>query len=385
MSALSGIRVVDIGGTVATGYCGKLFADHGATVIDVEPPEGVATRQLAPFLEGAEASERSALHRWLSTNKASVVLPREGRVDALASLMDQADVLLTSDVDSNELGIDLEALRTTAPNLVCSSITWYGKFGPYANYAGSDAVTQSLAGMVRGIGRPDRPPTLPTGYQAQVIGGLTAFIGTMAQVLARELGNATGITQLDTSILEANLCFTEVGSVAGYGTDLISTRLGVNRFPPTYPLGIFPCRDGWIGVTVLTPSQWHAFCALLDLNECARVPAYQTALGRLEAAAVLEPLFAPRLRNWSTEDLFHRAQQARIPLALVPTMEQLFDVDQYSLRGAFAPITHADAREQSPELRGPVAPFRLYGSAGLPNGRAPRLGEHTEALIGAGR
>ena len=44
--ALHGIRVVDIAGTVATGYCGKLFADHGARVIDVEPPDGAATRRL---------------------------------------------------------------------------------------------------------------------------------------------------------------------------------------------------------------------------------------------------------------------------------------------------------------------------------------------------
>ncbi len=42
---LAGIRVLDIGGTIATGYCGKLFSDHGADVVDVEPPEGAPTRR----------------------------------------------------------------------------------------------------------------------------------------------------------------------------------------------------------------------------------------------------------------------------------------------------------------------------------------------------
>jgi crotonobetainyl-CoA:carnitine CoA-transferase CaiB-like acyl-CoA transferase len=373
--ALHGIRVVDIGGSVATGYCGKLFADHGATVIDVEPQQGAATRALAPHCHGADRHESSALHRWLSTNKRSVVLDTRRDADRgiLRQLVSSTDVLLTSEPE------DALQLQPPSSDLVTSRITWFGCSGPYAKFAGSDAVVQSLAGMVRGVGAPDRPPMLPTGYQAQVIGGLTAFIGTLTQVLARELGNARGATTLDTSILEANLCFTEVGAVAGYGTDVIGTRMGVNRFPPTYPLGVFPCRDGWIGVTVLTPSQWHAFCALLDMNEYAHVPAYQTALGRLEAAAVLEPIFAPRLADWSAAELFNTAQSARIPLALVPTMEQLFGVDQYVARGAFAPVSHEDGIP----LCGPVVPFRLYGAPGFANGPAPRLGQHTQAILQA--
>jgi crotonobetainyl-CoA:carnitine CoA-transferase CaiB-like acyl-CoA transferase len=372
--ALQGIRVVDIGGSVATGYCGKLFADHGATVIDVEPPDGAATRRLAPHLPQCEPHESSALHRWLSTNKHSVVLQTQRDDDALQRLIASADVLLS------DRPIDCACLHTPTSktsNLVVSNITWFGCSGPYADLAGSDAVVQSLIGMVRGIGAPDRPPMLPTGYQAQVIGGLTAFIGTLTQVLAREMGNAHGMVTLDTSIFEANLCFTEVGAVAGFGTDVVGTRLGVNRFPPTYPLGVFACRDGWIGLTVLTPSQWHAFCALLDLDQLAHVPAYQSALGRLEAAADLEPAFVARLAQWSAEELFNRAQQARIPLALVPTMEQLFNVDQFVLRGAFAPITHADGAP----LNGPVVPFRLHGTPASANGRAPRLGADTAQIL----
>jgi crotonobetainyl-CoA:carnitine CoA-transferase CaiB-like acyl-CoA transferase len=373
--ALQGIRVVDVAGTVATGYCGKLFADHGAQVIDVEPPQGATTRRLAPFVATATPPESSALHRWLSTNKSSVVLDLVDRADraALAQLCAMTDVLLTGDAQ-REAPIEIDGAH-----LLQASITWFGLNGPYAGCAGSDAVIQSLAGLVRGIGRPDAPPLLPSGYQAQVIGGLTAFIGTLAHVLARELGNAAGPVRLDTSIFEANLCFSEVGGVAGWNTDVVGQRLGVNRFPPTYPLGVFACRDGWIGVTVLTPSQWHDFCALLDIDEVAHVPAYQTALGRLESAATLEPLFAPRLREFAVLDLFHRAQRARIPLAPVPTMEQLFGIEQYVERGAFAPILHADGAR----LDGPVVPFRLYATPAAANGRTPRLGEDTAEVLGA--
>lgn len=377
--ALAGIKVLDLGGTVATGYCGKLFADHGATVINVEPPGGgFGTRSLAPFLPDAAPAERSALHAWLSTNKRSVTLDldRASGVAALKVLARDAAVVLDG-ARPGELaarGITLAGLAGVAPRLVLSGITWFGQQGPYAQFAGADGVCLALAGSVRGIGIPGAPPVLPTGYQAQIVGGLSAFIGTLGLVLAREMGTDSGPVQLDTSIHEAALCLTEVGAVAGFNSGVSGTRLGVNRLPPTYPLGVFPCRDGWIGVTVLTPSQWHAFCELLDMPEVARVPEYQTALGRFVAAEHLEPLFAPRLLQWSAAELFNRAQGMRIPLALVPTMEQLFSVEQFVLRGAFAGVTGGGAT-----FAAPVIPFRLYGTPALANGKAPRLGEHNGA------
>ncbi len=72
--ALDGIKVLDIGGSVATGYCGKLFADHGAQVIDIEAPAGAATRSLPPYCVDAEPPENSALHTYLSANKHSIGL-----------------------------------------------------------------------------------------------------------------------------------------------------------------------------------------------------------------------------------------------------------------------------------------------------------------------
>ncbi len=31
-------------------------------------------------------------------------------------------------------------------------------------------------------------------------------------------------------------------------------RAGINRFPPTCPVGIYPTRDDWLGVTLVTPA-----------------------------------------------------------------------------------------------------------------------------------
>jgi crotonobetainyl-CoA:carnitine CoA-transferase CaiB-like acyl-CoA transferase len=373
MQALTGITVLDIGGTVATGYCGKLFADHGARVIDVEPLHGAATRRLAPFNGRAAAPENSALHAYLSTNKRSVALDvnhADGRA-LLLELARDAHVVLDAAAPGAH-AVSIEALAGVAPTVVLSSISWFGQSGPYAQFSGSDAVCHALVGMVRGIGPEPGPPVLPAGYQAQIVGGLTAYIGTLGQVFAQELGNRAGPCRLDTSIFEANLCFTEVGAVGASYTGLASRRLGVNRFPPTFPLGIYPCRDGWIGVTVLTPSQWRAFCALLDMNELVDFASYQTTLGRLADSAYLEPIVMQRVASRSAQELFARGQALRVPLALVPTMEQLLHVDQYVARAAFGEVSHASQGA----FAAPVTPFRLYRTPATPGGIAPTLGAH---------
>ncbi len=377
--ALAGIRVLDVGGTVATGYCGKLFADHGADVVDVEPPQGAATRALAPFNDRAIAPDNSALHAYLSANKRSVsvdVRSAAGR-ELLLALARNADVVLDATVGRDPLS--LADLAAVSPRVVFSRVTWFGQSGPYAGFAGTDSVCHALIGMVRSIGPEQGPPLLPSGYQAQIVGGLSAYIGTLGHVIAGELGNRTEPCQLDTSIYEANLCFTDVGAVGAFNSGVVAPRMGVNRFPPTFPLGIYPCRDGWIGVTALTPSQWAAFCALLDLPDLAAVPAYQTTLGRLADAAVLEPIFKRRVAEQSAAELFHRGQSMRIPLALVPTMEQLFDVDQYVARGAFGTISHP----LQGDMTAPMTPFKLYRTPALAGGVAPKFGADTRATLAA--
>ena len=67
MSALKGLRIVELAESVAGEYCGKLLADFGAEVVKVEPPgRGSATRAMTP----------PSVFAYLNTNKRSVELDR---------------------------------------------------------------------------------------------------------------------------------------------------------------------------------------------------------------------------------------------------------------------------------------------------------------------
>ncbi len=365
--ALGSLRIVDVSGTVATGYCAKLFADYGAEVINLESDGGFPTRSLPPFLPEAQFPEASALHAYLSTNKYSVRAGTLSREEC-ARLLDEADLVLDDGTGTLPVA-DCRKVRC--------SISWYGLTGPYAGYAGTDAQCYALNGMLRLIGRIEGPPIMPTGYQAQFVGGITAYIASLGLLLAGELGNRHGPVHLDTSIFESTMCFTDVGAITAHNTGLQASRMGVNRLPPTYPMGVFPCRDGWIGLSVLTPKQWHAFCALLDMNDFAAVPLFQSAIARNEAADVLEPIFSEKLLDLSAEELFYRGQAAGIPLARVPTMEELFGVDQYIERRAFTEATIGDRA-----LTVPSVPFRLFATPPSFGGPVAALGAHDAEYAG---
>ena len=110
------------------------------------------------------------------------------------------------------------------------------------------------------------------------------------------------------------------------------------------------------------------------LQALADVELFQSAIGRLQGIDLIEPLMVERLAGFSAEDLFYRGQRARIPLARVPTMEELFSVDQFRERRAFATATLAGGDE----LVVPSAPFRLFETPPAFGGPVAEFGQHTE-------
>ena len=351
------LTIVDVSGSVATSYAAKLFADYGAAVVNLEPANGFATRTLAPLMTNGA----SAMHAYLHTNKQSVVATHSRITDE--PVLRRADLVIF-DPDCLPQADSLSGIK-----LNTCAISWYGLTGPYSGMRGSDATIHALSGLMRGIGTPHGPPMIPPGFQAQIIGGLSAFNGALGHLLAQRMGNRHEHFQLDASVLEANMCFTDLAAINAYMGNPQPPRMGINRFPPTYPLGIWPCKDGWLGVTNLTHGQWKAFCKLLDLEHFADIELFQSSVSRLESADLLEPEILAALSRHSAEDLFYRGQAMRIPLARVPTMEELFEVDQYRSRQAFSEVNAA-----GDSFAAPSTPFRLFSTPPHLGGPVAELG-----------
>jgi crotonobetainyl-CoA:carnitine CoA-transferase CaiB-like acyl-CoA transferase len=88
---------------------------------------------------------------------------------------------------------------------------------------------------------------------------VTAYIAACAALLLglrRE--NGSSHARLDVSILDANLALSEMHLHLYERDGMPMERLGINRYFPTAPCGIYPCRTGWVGITIATPDQWRA-------------------------------------------------------------------------------------------------------------------------------
>ncbi|KQW22210.1 carnitine dehydratase [Afipia sp. Root123D2] len=368
---LSKFRVVELGTGDTLGYCGKLFADFGAEVIKIEPTGGDPGRRVEPRVDAGSGERESVHFAWLNTNKSSIIADPETPEGArrITALLETADVLLDARhppvAESSELSH--AKLRAAMPGLAITAISWFGEHGPYRDYAVTESVCRSLAGLVKLVGHVEGPPVLPRDGQTGPIAGITAFIPTLAGLY----GNAHGARRFAINNFDAMLQISEFDIGLALESGFSRPRPGINRFGRGYPSGNFPTKHGWLGITVVTPAQWAAFCQLIELPELAKEPKYSATIGRFLHADELGAIIRPVLLHKTAMDWFQRGIELRLPLAVVPDMKELLEQEVHRSRGAFGTVNIGDA-----SFEGPVVPQHLTRSRPLPNGRAPRAGEH---------
>ncbi len=408
-AALDDIRVLDLSSEIGA-YCGKLLADLGADVIKVEPPGGDPARNVSPFYHDEPGPDRSLYFLNLNTSKRGVVLDLEsepGR-DVLRELVATADVVIESFPPAylDGLGLRDEALRSLRPDLIHTSITGFGLWGPHAAYLAPDIVGVAMAGLMWLAGDPQDPPNLPPAHQGFLSASIQAAAGTLMALYHRDL---TGEGQhVEVSMQEALLIAQET---AMQGWDLNRTvrgRAGARAaLPIVVPgLGPYEASDGWIWAYVGTPggAPWWELLSWMQAEGKAEDlgdDPYRSVIEQLNLRfltvtvmdaeqrkqhaptlahidEVLRRFFAAKTK-W---ELYEQGQNRRLLIGIVSTPEDLANNPQLNARAWFQEIEHAAAGDT---LRLPGPPYRLAETPWRIARRAPTLGEHTsEVLADAG-
>ena len=145
---LQGLRVLEIGDNAQV--CGKVLACLGADVIKIESPVGSLKRNEYPFVSGKDGTKESLAFFYFNVNKRSITLSLDKESDLLAfkELVRQADVVLDGmeAEEVNKLGLDYPSLKTLNPRLVVTSVSGFGRFGPYSHFRAPDIVCQAMSG-----------------------------------------------------------------------------------------------------------------------------------------------------------------------------------------------------------------------------------------------
>ncbi len=258
--ALRGIRVLDL--TTPLGEAaGRVFADLGAEVIKIEPPEGCAARFTAPFVTGkAGDPEGSLFWRAFGLGKRSLVLDlgsAEGRA-RLRALARGADVLLESSTPGTlaAQGLGYADLARENPALVYVSITPFGQTGPLAKSPATDLTIAAAGGLPNMQGDRDRPP-LPVGHpEASCHAAVQVAAEAILALLERE---RSGLGQHLDASMQAAVVWTLLfvtGHATLYGEDVAG--YGAARGGPPAQLlpgvvipNVARTKDGFVVMTLV--------------------------------------------------------------------------------------------------------------------------------------
>ena len=182
---LDGIKVVDLSLFLPGPQMTAMMADHGATVIKVEPLAGDPAREFGPFEAG-----QSVWYRTLNRGKSSVALnlKTDDGLQQLYKLIEQADVFVEAFRPgvTARLKVDYETLSAINPRLIYCSISAFGQHGPLQHHPAHDMAVQSFAGFMSVNDDQHGTPVVPGVAAADMAASLTALSGVLMAIIGRE-------------------------------------------------------------------------------------------------------------------------------------------------------------------------------------------------------
>jgi crotonobetainyl-CoA:carnitine CoA-transferase CaiB-like acyl-CoA transferase len=372
---LDGIRVLDFGRYIAGPYCAALLAEQGAEVIRIEKREGSEDRYQAPVAETGDG----ALFLQINRNKLGLTLDPmtpEGQ-EIVKKLVATADVVIANlpPQTLSAMKLDYDSLKAVKPDIILTTVSAYGRGGPYSERVGFDGIGQVMSGAVYMTGEPDQP------YRAQVpwvdFGtALHCAFGTLAALMEKK---ATGKGKwvegalLATAVTLGNALLIEQGMIEA---NRVPTG---NRGQTAGPVDIFKTKDGWILVQVIGQPLFKRWANLMGEGHWLTDSRFKDDIGRGNNGAII----SERMSRWCAErksaDALEILAKAKIPSGPVLKPQQTLDDPHIKTLGFFQPVEFPGARRPAPIAK---APIWMDGVQNPIRRRAPTLGEHTDKILG---
>jgi crotonobetainyl-CoA:carnitine CoA-transferase CaiB-like acyl-CoA transferase len=373
MGPLDGIRIVDLTSMLSGPWATMILADQGADVIKVETiGQGDHTRSLGNRSNGFAAQFLN-----LNRNKRSVTidLKAEAGRRLLKRLAGTAHVLVQNFRPGvvERLGIDEEAIRAVAPEIIYVSISGFGERGPLAGKPTYDPVVQALSGLTSVQGGSDtaRPRLIRTVLPDK----LTAV--TAAQAISSALVSRfrTGKGQhVRLSMLDAVLAFlwaSDMGAQTYVGQTIPA------RTAASFIDLIYETKDGFMTVAVMGDKEWAALTRALERPQWLDDPRFKTAELRDQNIDARLQMTQDVLQGRTTGEWLARLEAEGVPCAPVLTRDQVIAHPQVLASGILMESEHPVAGR----LRQTRAAARFSQTSTMLRRGAPRLGEHTGEIL----
>jgi crotonobetainyl-CoA:carnitine CoA-transferase CaiB-like acyl-CoA transferase len=383
LKPLHGLKVLELARILAGPWAGQTLADLGADVIKAERPgAGDDTRGWGPpFIEG-EQGERLDAAYFHSCNRGkrsiAVDFERPEGQAIIRQLAANSDVLIENFKTGglSKYGLDYESLKAINPRLIYCSITGFGQTGPYAARAGYDFIIQGMGGMMDLTGDPDGEPQKSGVAVADIFTALYSVVAIQSALVRRAI---TG----QGAYIDMALMDTQVGVLANQALNFLVSgksprRLG-NAHPNIVPYQVFRVADGHIIIATGNDRQTRDLCRILGLDGLADDPRFASNADRVANRASFVALLEEACQKVSGAALLAALEKSAVPAGPINSLAQVFADPQVVARDLRIDLPASGAAGGVvPSVR---APILLDGTPMAASTAAPRLGEHTQAVL----
>lgn len=370
-AALAGLRVLDISRVLAGPLCAQMLADHGASVIKVEPPDGDEARRFGPPLdERGEVAYFGALNR--GKRSIAVDLSRPAGRAVLERLLADADVLIENFLPGTmeKWGLGYEAtLAARHPRLIYCSVSGFGADGPLGGLPGYDAVLQAICGLMSVNGTPDSGALRLGVPVVDYLTGYNALSGVLLALAARA---RSGLGQrVEATLFDTGLALLIPHASNWFYSGRIPQRMGSSH-PNIAPYDRYAAADGEVFLGVVNNGQFRRFCECVSRPDLADDPRFTDSSARLAHRDALRAEIERTLVNFPAAALCEDLMRHGVPAGPVNDVAQALSqphavhramvVDQYGHRSLGLPV-------------------KLSATPGRAGSLPPRLSEHAAAIL----
>ncbi|MBM2616279.1 CoA transferase [Actinoplanes sp. LDG1-06] len=287
MTALSGIRVVELAGLAPGPFGCMMLADLGADVVRVDRP-------------GGSGMPPGPLDR--NRRTVTIDLKTPAGVGELLSLTERADVLVEGYRPgvAERLGFGPAVCFERNPGLVYARMTGWGQEGPLAARAGHDIDYIALAGALEPLGRAGERPHAPLNLLGDFAGGgMLLAVGVLAALVERSRsgrGQVVDAAMVDGSALLTTFLHGLIDSGLWHGGRGANMLDGGAPFYDTYETS----DGGFMAVGAIEPAFYQALLTGLGLGD-QELPSPYEETGWPVLRSTFEARFRTRTRDeWTS-------------------------------------------------------------------------------------
>ena len=335
--SLHGIRIVEIGTSVAVPYGCQVLADFGAEVIKVERLNGGDdARTWAPIVDDVSITFLS-----LNRNKKSVVLNYKDEQGAklLEELLESADVLVQNLRPGAlaKAGFSWERLQEINPNLIYVEMTGYGRTGPRHLQPAYDAMLQAYSGVVAMTGSDDAGPARVPLSMMDMGTGMWLAMGVFDALRRREQEDKG--SHIEVSLLQTALGWVNTPLMSVAAGSPVPERLG-SGFRGNVPNGAFPASDGHVFLSVGNNESFYRLLTAIEAEYLRDEPGFEDNLIRVQNRNKVNDMLGEATVKFTMDELLERLAAAKVPHSAVNTLDKVLADPQVQAIGQLEEMDH---------------------------------------------